>query len=423
MIGLDYDVSMTTTDVTFERAGRGGGGRSRRGVTIGVVAAALLVAGVVAVSRSQPRAETASPTAVAQTTPTTPAPTATTEAETSTSPTTTLPKRTSLGTAPLLGEPTGLELWFQGSLVVSGSSGQERVYRLDLDRAVLEDVASKLYFDGPFSDSIVLDDGFLAYGNRLTGVKRDGSPMTLVATPEAQIIGAGADGMWIRPFNNSGSQPAVRHIAFDGRSLGELKEPADSYVQQSLGNDRFLLSAPSGRSYLLHADTGAITPLIGSVVAMARESDAYLTTVCDDQAVCHAEYHGANGLVRTTSLTPAGYDGSRPVLSPDGTWMVSQAIVRERDGAIRVDSGMVAPTTIENLVTGESIAVGKVPIAFGISGIDPMVAWTADGSWLLLATEGGLAAWRPGLTSPIVLPVALGSNPIAALAVGPAPTT
>jgi hypothetical protein len=410
---------MVSTDVTFERVGRGAG-RSRRGITIGVVAAALLVAGVVAVSRSQTKAETASPTSADQTTPTTPAPTATTEAETSTSPTTTLPKRTSLGTAPLLGEPTGLELWFQGSLVVSGSSGQERVYRLDLDRAVLEDVASKLYFDGPSSDSIVLADGFLAYGNRLTGVKRDGSPMTLVATPEAQILGAGSDGMWVQSNNNSGSQPVVRHVAFDGTLLGELKQPADSSVQQSLGNNRFLLAAPTGQSYLLHAVTGAITPLVGSVVAVARERDAYLTTVCDDQAVCHTEYHGADGRVRPTTFTPDRYFPSRPVLSPDGTWMVAQAIVRASDG--NIDTSLL-PTMMGNLVTGESIDLGKIPIAFGNTGINPMVAWTADGSWLFMATQGGLAAWRPGMTSPILLPVALGSNPIAALAVGPAPTT
>jgi hypothetical protein len=423
MIGLDHDASMVSTDVTFERVGRGAG-RSRRGITIGVVAAALLVAGVVAVSRSQPKAETTSPTSADQTTPTTAAPTSTTEAETSTAPTTTLPRFISLGAAPLLGEPTGLELWFQSSLVGPGSSsGPERLYRLDLDRAVLEDVASKLYFDGPFSDSIVLADGFLAYGNRLTGVKRDGSPMTLVGFSEAQVIGVGTDGLWIRPYNNSGPQPVVRHVGFNGTLLGDLKEPGDSYVQQSLGNDRFLLAAPTGQSYLLHAGTGAIKPLTGSVVAMARSSDAYLTTVCDDQAVCHTEYHGATGLVRKTSLAPAGYFEWRPVLSPDGTWMVFHARARESDGSIRFDNGPLAPTTIENLVTGDSISVGNVPIAAGSSGISPMVAWTADGSWLFFATEGGLAAWQPGMITPIKLPVALSGNGANALAVGPAPAT
>jgi hypothetical protein len=425
MIALDNDGSMVTTDVTFERVSRGtGNGRSPRSLAIGAVVAALLVGGVVAVSRSQKDAATSSPSTTADVPPTSAAlTTSSSEAASSTSPTTTLAKLSAMGNEPLLGEATGLELWFQSSLI--SSSGQVRVYRLDLDRATLELVAPQLYFDSPSSESVVTAEGFFVYGGRFVGIERDGTSMSLPSVGDGQIIGAGPDGIWVQRYGNSGPQETVQHVGFDGKALGELKPPADSIVARSLGDGRFLVAAPTGRSYLLNSRTGALTPLVGSVIEMARLTDAYVTTVCDDQAVCQIEYHDADGRVRPSTLAPTWYVASRPLLSPDGSWIVRQTFPQSGNGSFRdgVGLGEEAATAIENLASGESIDLGKVPVLFGSSGLAPMAAWSADGSWLFYAAPGGLAAWRPGLASPILLPVALGRNPVAALAVGPAPAT
>jgi hypothetical protein len=379
------------------------GQSSRLSLLVGGAAAVLLVVAAAVIARSRPDVAASSTTYPG----TSLAPTLT-FAPTSAAPpssalpttTTSLPSRTRASDGPLLGEQSGMEVWFHASFVDATPGG---VFRVDVDRGIVEHVAGvQETNDFVFGLSTVEAGGFSYQRNTdWVTVHRDGTTSTAARSLLGGIVDVDSSGVWLQPFQPDGKTPSNRlDLRRPDGSITAFRLPGESFAPQPAGNGRFVVRTPDDRQFLFDTASGSVTPMIGAV-RVASASGAYVSVECSDRLVCDSVYEGTDGVARPLPLNPQG----SIALSPDGAW-----IVRSEPTYSTVSSIL----SVLNPVTGELVDLGLVPAdAFGSLG-----AWSAEGRWLVAPTVAGLAFWRPGLTSALVLPISNGRLLVDTLAIG-----
>jgi hypothetical protein len=407
----DAPIAIEGAEISFARPSM----RSRRGVAIGSAVALLLAAGAFIVGRTGPKATSSDSTpnmsdSTPNTTaaePTTAAATATTEPVTTT---TTALVRKSLGSAPLLGELTGLELWFESSYagVDSPPSG---FYRIDLDAALLQQIASLSAYesDGPSSQGVLLDrEGLRVFRDRSIVVGRDGT-VTRKPSDLGNVVAVDELGIWSIEYDNSSGMPTkLSHQNLDGSETTTFPIPPNTYPSATGEAGMFLVQGRDGQSYALDGRTGALTS-IGTGV-LASRAGARLFVRCDAVAKCTTVFVGADGTERAIDVPPLSYFGGGVVsLSPDGT-SVLIANVGSQERTDRVSFDLLNP------VTGRRVALGEG--ADGFDGRTPG-AWSPDGRWFFFPTSTGFNVWRDGLDVPIAIKLADNDVRAFSIAVGP----
>jgi hypothetical protein len=391
-------------DIVLGRRSRSGDSSLRRSLLVGGAATVLLAISAAVIGRSRPDASPASSTTYPGTSlaptltfaPTSAAPPSSAQPTTTTS----LPSQSRVSDGPLLGEQSGIELWFHASFVDASPGG---VFRVDVDRGIVEHVAGvQESNDFVFGLSTVEAGGFSYQRNTdWVTVHRDGTTSTAARSLLGGIVDVDSSGVWLQPFQPDGQTPSNRlDLRRPDGSVTAFRLPGESFAPQPAGNGRFVVRTPDDRHFLFDTASGSVTPMKGAV-RVASASGAYVSVECSDRLDCGSVYEGADGVARPLPLNPQG----SIALSPDGAW-----ILRSEPTYSTVSSIL----SVLNPVTGELVDLGLVPAdAFGSLG-----AWSAEGRWLVAPTIAGLAFWRPGLTSALVLPISNGRLLVDTLAVG-----
>jgi hypothetical protein len=432
MIGLETDAPVVGREVTFGPSSGLGSGRSRRGLAIGGLVAVAVIVGTVAVGRggddsaSSPTTTAAVEVATSSTTVADSPTTSTTAPEATT--TTSLPEREALGTGPMLGERTGLELWFQVSFSgpLSSPSG---IYRIDLDNAVRERLTSTSYSTGQPVVAVADATGLGMYGSgsAVFHVDRGG---VVVRGPQmdGQVVSTNREGYWLERGGESspnGLPLTLEHYRFDGSLTVSVAIPHNAYVQGGAGDGKFVLRGADLRSFLFDAVLGEISQLPGSVSGAAGGS--VLTVRCSEKLDCPTVFIGSDGVESVVSdgvdgsgyFGPFGPFGRAQQVSPDGKWLVRPDFPKypnDFNGSDPVSMAVLNPRT------GERVVLGNVVFDDVMNGQHP-TAWSPDARWVFAVTLDGIAAWRPGLSAPVVIPIGEGRAVVSAVAAGVSPTS
>jgi hypothetical protein len=368
---------------------------SRRDAVVGVVVAALVVSGVVA-SRQSNDVSAPSTTSAA------PLPTA--------APSTTI-RRALVAGQPIVGEPTGLEVWVDARVGDFSSARPSSVYRIDLDAATIQRVAASPFVDGPAPVSYVDAAGYHQIGKTSATITRAGV-VSNAGDFEGRPIVTGADGVW-REIVLDPRNTVLQRYGYDGELLDRALLPTAARVDQGLDDGRFVVRGIDGRSVIIDIAAGSMTPLIGLVRAVASRSAAYVADVCDDKLVCSTVYRSADGAVYPLALPVGSSSAIGITLSPDGNWVVTEGepiLVRE---GVTENHVIVRNPTANVLVDLGPLGAMRIP--------STLSRWSPDGRWLFVPRRDGVAAWRADLVSPIVVPLGEGAMGVHTMAVGGAP--
>jgi hypothetical protein len=355
----------------------------------------LLVVGAVLIGRPGSKATSSDTTATTA---------STTDASTTT--TTMAPERVVLGAAPLLGESTGLELWFEsrsGSLDTLPAG----VYLLDLDSAVLQRLAPVPGGDG--RSTLVADGaGLHVFTNGGSPSVRIGRNGAVDATKQisGNVIAADSAGVWTLDYASGGRLVALVRKGLDGSTLQTLPLPSGTYPIADGDSGSFLLQSVDGRTFSFDGTTGIVTPL-GTGVLAARAGTVLLVR-CDDALRCVTYSKGSDGTERALDGPPGG-PTTHLALSPDGSWAVSaNQTSQTTEGRMSVAA--------ENIASGKRVEIGVVEMNFDGRSVG---TWSPDGRWFFLATSTGVQAWRADLETPIVIKLNNQPTEPYAIAVGP----
>jgi hypothetical protein len=396
MVELSWDAPDAGQEIRFERGSANGGGRSRRGLVIGGLVTALLVGGAVVVGKSNTKSTTA-PSTTSSTTAASTTTTSTTAVSEST--TTTIAGPRSIGTGPLLGEPTGLELWIQPTF--NGSTSLTTgIYRIDLDAATMTRVANQqTNYQGPPVTATVDGEGLHVFAGDSNVIRRDGT-VNARSSIDGNVLAIEPDGIWVVPYGDGMSAPnSIERRRFDGSLVTTISLPKSVYPGLAAGAGRFVLQASDGRQFLFDVETKQLEPLVGSVVA--ARGGAFVANRCTDDLVCATTYVAADGTEVALDFAFFGwFSNGTASLSPDGRWLVSTPASGNSGSSPVI-------LTVSNPIRGERVDLGVVRMMGYGSAIG---AWSPDGRWFFTVTEQGLVAWRPGLAAPIVVPVADGAS-------------
>jgi hypothetical protein len=423
MLGFETDAPTDTREVTFGAAAEG---RSRRGMAMGGVLTALIIGGIVAVSGSTKNSTTSPTTTLVEPTTSSSAPETTTSTVPEPTTTTSLPERVAVNAAgPLLGEPTGLELWFRARFeAVGGAASPSGVYRVDLDKGTAARVSATPYTsNGPVYAATVDGEGYHLLSDSSTVVRRDGTQGRGTGL-NGNLLYADATGVWVQNYevavSNGSFTPSVERRRLDGTVASTLEVPSGSGVRSGAVPHTLVLGTADGRSFLFDTDTREVRPIVGSV--LAANGGAMLVVRCGDSLVCAVIYVAADGSEHAVDYPTVGVESGygAVALSPDGMWMVRTIFPT---GPLSDDA--VGQVVASNPVTGDRAEIGTVLLRDSqqYSGSSSSSAWTPDGRWLLLGTATGVHAWRPGLDRPILISVGNGVMHSNDLAVGKSPTT
>jgi hypothetical protein len=420
MLGLETDAPVDTREITF---GPSGFGRSRRGIALGGLVTALVIGGIVAVSGSSKNAATPPSTAVPDTSTSQPPDSTTSTTEAPPTTTTSLPRRVAVNaTAPLLGEATGLELWFQARFeAVGGAASSSGVYRVDLDNGTAEHVAPSVHSgDGPVNFATVDVGGYHLLGDGSTVIHRDGTTARTFTRFNSNVLISDADGLWIQNYD-AVTGPRIERRRLDGTIESTLEVPSGSQVVTGAGRNTLVLGTADGRSFLFDTETRQFRPIVGSVVA--ANGGALVAVRCTDSLECSVIYVAADGSEHRLDVPVAligGYDQTS--LSPDGSWIVRTAFATD-DGSQPISESTLGRITVSNPVSGERIDLGAISLAQAqqYGGIGFAGVWSPDGRWFFVPTPTGIHAWRPGLATPILVLVGDGVLHADTLAVGKSP--
>lgn len=126
---------------------------------------------------------------------------------------------------------------------------------------------------------------------------------------------------------------------------------------------------------------------------------------CTTSLICTEVFRGVDGTSHRLNF-PTGGRGNL-TFSPDGKHAVK---VSYGFGGSEVTCDVADPST------GEVVHLGKFDLSQGQFSFP---AWTSDGRWLFVQLTGGLAAWREGLSAPVIMQ--LHGEPIETSGVGVSP--
>jgi hypothetical protein len=385
------------TDITLARSG---GSRLRSALVIGAVIAAI--GGAAAFTGNNAKSTSASTT----TEPTTS--TTTTATEGTTTVATLVPRK--LDTLPLPGETTGATLLLLGGSVANGSFGHSRI--LDVDRGVLTTLDDTRSSDGNQIIFAPTSKGLVAtqmYGNGSIDLwQRDGSVRRIVAADNGgpflsgQVVFAG-DTLWVTEFNpgGSGGQSLTSFSFRNGERVVWLKDANDISLVGVDVKGRPVVNGADGGAYTFDPLTRTFTRLTSAPVE-ATSAAGRVEIECTESLTCTDVFRGADGVSHPLNF-PKGGRGNLS-LSPDGKHAVKQTY---EFGSNRLALD-VADTSTGEVVHLGGFEQGERPFSLPV--------WTSDGGWLFLEIATGLAAWRDGLSAPVVMQ--LDGKPIESLAVG-----
>jgi WD40-like Beta Propeller Repeat len=424
MLGFEYNAPIDTREITFGAANEG---RSRRGLAVGGLVTALVIGGIVAVSGSNKNSASAPTTAAPTSTTSSTAPDSTTSS-TVPEPTTTtsFPVPVAVNAAaPLLGEMTGLELWFQARFeAVGGAASPSGVYRVDLDKGIAEHVAPTTYNNGPVFAATVDGDGYHVIGESSMTVRRDGT-QARGRGMNVGVLSTDPEGFWVQNYDyvteGPVNAPRIERRRLDGTVATTTQVPAGAYVRSGAGPHTLVLATADGRSFLFDTDAGTTLPVSGSVIA--ANGGAMVVVRCSDALICSAVYIAADGSEHPVDVSLSAVDSGigSVTLSPDGAWILRTAFPTFEQ-VNRIGGDDVGNIVVSNPLTGESVDLGTVSFDQTQQyGNARSTGWTPDGRWLLFATQTGIHAWRPGLERPILISVGNGVMHAEALAIGKSP--
>lgn len=322
---------------------------------------------------------------------------ATTSTSTTDAPTTMPPSTTiSIGSAPLLGEPTGL------GVLVRASDGD--VHLVDLDAAtVATQSIDERYTElrwSPVGMVARLADG----GWRILASGAESIPLG----PEDNYLGSDSTGRaWFRR-NSRGAQEDLVAVRADPAAT-ETLDVADGRYAVPDGLGGLVIDAPSG---VYRWTDGAAVVRIADGRFEAAGGGVVVLGECDEAMRCRDVAADLRTGERTVlpdidGVARAGYGYG--AVSPDGRAVIAVRGTDQTMVAVGLDG-----TVIE---LGTSLTGCFSPAC---SGSD----WSPDGRWLVWQTpEGTISAWRAGLAAPVrlELPVSVtNSFGVVRSAVGPA---
>jgi hypothetical protein len=387
----------TLTDVGSDVSlARGDGSRFRSLLVIGAVIAA--VGSAAAFTGNNAKSSSTSTTSTTE-------PTTTTTEETTTTVARTVPRK--LDTLPLPGETTGATLLLLGSPTGNGNLEKNRI--LDIDRGVLTTLDDRRANNGNPIVIVPTSKGLVAVPQFGGGVmelwQRDGSMQPIPGDGLAnrqQVVFAG-DTVWAieTEFDPSGGgNPRLTSFTLrNGQRVVWLEDASQTLI----GVDA------KGRPVVRGSDGGAFTfdPLtkqmnrLTTAVVEAISARGRVEVECTDTMICGHVFRNADGPSQRLDF-PAVIYGSVS-LSPDGKYAL---MVGYRNGSeVTYD--------VADTATGAVVRLGTFTQDRYQAAIP---TWTADGRWLFVQVDDGLAAWRAGLDKPI--PLLAEGKPIQAFAVG-----
>lgn len=392
---LSGDSSATAgTDVTLARSGL----RVRSVLVIGAVVAAIGSAAAFTGNTSN-----------SGTAPTTTQPTTSTTETTTTTVAPLVPRK--LDALPLPGETTGATLLLLGGSVGDGSLARSRI--LDVDRGVLTTLENtrsngdQIMF-APTSKGLVSTP---MYGNGSIEVwQRDGSVRPVGAANSSgglvfngQAAFAG-DTVWVTEFDpaGQGGQSLISFSFRNGERVVWLKDANDVSLVGVDAKGRPVMNGLDGGAYTFDPLTRTFTRLASAIVEIVSAAGR-VEIECTETLTCRDVFHGADGTSSPLQF-PKSSRGNVS-LSPDGKHAVRLTYDSGPSNQITFD---VADTS-----TGEVVHLGGFDQGRGPSSFP---AWTSDGRWLFLQLAAGLAAWREGLSAPVIMQV--DGKPIESFAVG-----
>jgi hypothetical protein len=406
---LSGDTSATIgTDITMAR----GGSRIRSVLVIGAVVAAIGSAAAFTgnTAKSSSASTTTEPTtSTTERTTTTEATASTTEA-TITTVAPLVPRK--LDALPLPGETTGATLLLLGGSVGDGSLGRSRI--LDVDRGVLTTLDDTRSFNG---DQIIFaptSKGLVAapmYGSGTASIElwqRDGSVRPVVAADSGgplfrgQSVFAG-DTLWSTEFNptGAGGQSLTSFSFRNGERVVWLKDATDISLVGVDTKGRPVVNGLDGGAYTFDPLTRTFARLTAAPVEAVSEAGR-VEVECTTSLICTEVFRGVDGTLHRLNF-PTGGRGNIS-FSPDGKH------------AVKVSygfGGSEVTCDVADTSTGEVVHLGGFDQSQGQVSFP---VWTSDGRWLFLQLATGLAAWREGLSAPVIMQV--DGKPIESFAVG-----
>ena len=299
---------------------------------------------------------------------------------------TTVARTIRLGSAPLLGAASGLDVLVMSGLVV---------YRVDLDAATATLTALTVTDFGFFRQTSV---GVLKTVSNQSDqpvlYPTDGSPPRLLEV-RGNFLGEGPPGrLWFRDYGNDGSKIAfveptssTKAVALDSTGL------PDNVLADGLHG---LLGVAPGGIYRLQPPAPAQRISDGNLLAA---TNGYLV-----DHTCDSHLHCTTGVLDTRTghrqalptSPPPNYFGA--MVSSDGRWVL---MTRFLNGG-NTTRGQLTMTGID----GSTVDLGITDIFCDGRGCGGSPGWSPDGHWLVGVRDGQtLWAWRPGLKAPLPVPL------------------
>ena len=303
----------------------------------------------------------------------------------------------SIGSAPLLGEASGLD-----ALVAAAGS----VHRIDLDAATTTRTNTEFLGD---ENLIATSLGLLSPPNSPsppTLYPYDGSPPRSIGEGQSNFVGEGPPGrLWFVEYSQN-SGPRVYYVEPGSGVLGTLPDievPFANFIAD--GSSGVLTVAPGG-TYRIRESQPPERISDGEVIAAAN---GYLVErTCDRQLHCVVQVIDTRTGAQRVVPTPvsSGVNDFGALVSPDGRWVVMMK------SEASTDNGFRARVTIAG-VDGSLVEIGAVENQCFGSGCPGAPRWSHDGSWLVgLLRSGEVWVWRPGLAAPRLVPLAVPMNAV-----------
>lgn len=356
------------------------GAKNRRRSPLALAAAvAVLVAGVLVVSRDNDGGPSTAPTTtIAATTTTAPDTTTTVRAAS----TTTVQLVQRVAPALSLGQQTGLVVY----LAVPRQDVQI-LYAVDLDQGVFREVGSMVYTDDELpilGDAIVVSTDTAEFL-----VHPDGATKLLGDPPEAAFTAGRSDAYWKVEFTDRQAPSVAILVVIGAPEQRSVSIPAGFTPLAGDGVGGLLVRGPDERTYRLAPDADTLVVLDTSS-PLDAVNGRMAALRCDETLKCRIEVVDLTTGARRAIPASKAEDGPAS-LAPDGAHLAQ--IITSPDG--NRETLLVFDTA-----TGDTLL--RAPYE-GLSYQSGPPRWSPDGRWLFWNDVRGLEAWNIDRIQPLTV--------------------